>query len=170
MADDPTPPAPAPTPKQDDKTFTQADVDRIVQDRLAQEKKKYADYDDLKAKAARADEQAASSKTDLEKLTEQIDGLKKAQAEADQKALRAEVAMAKGLTAAQAKRLAGTTKEELEADADEILEAFPVNTGEPSKPAPPSRQPRPALAGGGDPTEEPVETDPTKLAASVPRL
>ncbi len=31
-----------------DKTFTQADVDRVVQERLGREKTKYADYDELK--------------------------------------------------------------------------------------------------------------------------
>lgn len=170
MADDPNPNPPAPKP--DDKTFNQADVDRIVQERLAKEKAKYADYDELKAKAAKADEDAASSKTDLEKLTEQIEGLKKAQADSDLKALRAEVAVAKGLTAAQAKRLAGNSREDLEADADEILEAFPVAKKDDDTPsgAPPSRQPRPDLRGGGNPNDEPTETDPAKLAASVPRL
>lgn len=34
--------------------FTQADLDRIVKDRLAQERKKYADYPELKRKAAEA--------------------------------------------------------------------------------------------------------------------
>lgn len=166
--EDQKPPAPKPD---EGKTFTQADVDRIVQDRLAKEKAKYADYDDLKAKAAKVDDIEASKKSDVDKLTEQIDKLTQAQANSDQKALRAEVAMAKGLTAAQAKRLAGTSREELEADADEILEAFPVTpTDEPPKGGPPSRQPRPDLKGGSDPTEEPIETDPAKLADAVPRL
>lgn len=163
-----TPPAPK---KDEGKTFDQADVDRIVQDRLAKEKAKVADYDELKAKAEELDKLKASSQSDLEKLTEQIDGLKKSQAETEQRALRAEVATAKGLTAAQAKRLAGSSREELEADADEIIEAFPVSSTESTpKGGPPSRQPKPALRGGGDPTEEPVETDPTKLAESVPRF
>lgn len=35
--------------------FTQADVDRIVADRLARERAKYADYDDLKKAAKEAD-------------------------------------------------------------------------------------------------------------------
>lgn len=167
--EDPTTP-----PKGDEgKTFSQADVDRIVQERLGKEKGKYADYDDLKAKAAKVDELEASKKSDLEKLTEQIEGLKKSQTETEARALRAEVATAKGLTAAQAKRLAGTTREELESDADEIIEAFPVAPSTETTPrgGPPSRQPKPALRGGGDPTtEEPVETDPAKLAADVPRL
>lgn len=33
---------------QPEKTFTQADVDRLVKDRLERERRKYADYDDLK--------------------------------------------------------------------------------------------------------------------------
>ena len=37
------------------------------------------------------------------------------------RALRAEVSNAKGLTPTQAKRLVGATREELEADADELL-------------------------------------------------
>ena len=39
---------PVETPAQ---TFTQADVDKIVRDRVTRERAKYADYDDLKAKA-----------------------------------------------------------------------------------------------------------------------
>lgn len=38
------------------KTFTQADVDRIVGERLNRQKAQFADYDTLKAKAAEADE------------------------------------------------------------------------------------------------------------------
>lgn len=160
-----------PKPAEGEKQFTQADVDRMIATRVNEEKKKYADYDDLKAKAEKVDELEASKKSDVDKLTEQVEQLKEAQSKSDQKALRAEVAMAKGLTPAQAKRLAGTSREELEADADEILEAFPVNKDpESTKPGPPSRQPKPDLRGGGDPNEEPVETDPAKLASSVPRL
>ncbi len=36
------------------KTFTQADLDRIVSDRVARERAKYADYGDLKKRAAAA--------------------------------------------------------------------------------------------------------------------
>ena len=96
-------------PKQPE-TFTQADVDRIVRERVQRERAKYADYDDLKAKAGDA--------TSLEERVAQIE--RQAQ-ESEARALRAEVANAKGLTPNQAKRLIGATKEELEADADELL-------------------------------------------------
>ncbi|MEV4672175.1 hypothetical protein AB0K34_11035 [Actinomadura sp. NPDC049382] len=107
-------------------TFSQADVDRIVADRLRREREKYADYDDLKAKAAEAD----TSKSELQKLTDRVTAAEKRAADAEARQLRAEVAQAKGLTAAQAKRLTGSTKEELEADADELLEAFGGKKGD----------------------------------------
>ena len=47
--------------------------------------------------------------------------------------LRLEIAAEKGLTPAQARRLVGNTREELEADADELLEAFGAKKPE-SKP------------------------------------
>lgn len=53
MSDNPNP-NPDPTPSEPDskpESFTQADVDRIVKERVQREKAKYADYDDLKAKA-----------------------------------------------------------------------------------------------------------------------
>ena len=37
-------------PVEAEKKFTQADIDRVVQDRLARERQRYSDYDDLKAK------------------------------------------------------------------------------------------------------------------------
>ena len=40
----------------DDKTFTQAEVDSIIEGRLAREHEKYADYDSLKDKAGKYDE------------------------------------------------------------------------------------------------------------------
>lgn len=66
----PTPPTPPPAadPPAPDRTFTQAELDRVVGERLARERTtKYADYDDIKAKAARFDELEASQKTELEK-------------------------------------------------------------------------------------------------------
>lgn len=59
------------TPDEQRQAFTQADVDRIVRDRVKREREKFADYDDLK--------QAAGEKATLEeKLTaanEAVDGL-----------------------------------------------------------------------------------------------
>lgn len=90
--------------------FSQADVDRIVRERVKRERDKYADYDDLKKRAEGA-------KT----LEDRVAEIERAAKDAEQRALRAEIANAKGLTANQAKRLIGASREELEADADELL-------------------------------------------------
>ena len=98
--------------------FTQDDVNRIVTKRIA----KYADYDELKAKAQKYDEQVEASKTELQKATERAEGLQKeldALKSAEQlRTLREEVATAKGVPA---NLLTGSTKEECEQQADALL-------------------------------------------------
>lgn len=59
-------------------------------------------------------------------------------------------------------RLRGTTEEEITKDAEALLERV-------SGKKPPTQRPKEALRGGGDPAEEPDETDPRKLAARIPR-
>jgi len=46
-------------------TFSQGDIDRIVKERLVQERKKYADYADLKAKVTAAED---ATKTETERM------------------------------------------------------------------------------------------------------
>lgn len=58
-----------------ERTFTQAEVDKIVGDRLQRDRKNYADYEDLKAKAAKYDELEEANKTELEKANEQVKSL-----------------------------------------------------------------------------------------------
>lgn len=99
-------------------TFTQDDVNRIVQKRVA----KYSDYEDLKAKAAKYDETVEASKSDLQKATEKAAALEKELTElktAEQiRVTRTQVAQAKGIPEAL---LTGTTEEECTAQADAIL-------------------------------------------------
>ena len=54
--------------KQTEKTFTQAEVNAITRDRLAREKAKFADYDDLKALAEAKRQEDDAKKSELEKL------------------------------------------------------------------------------------------------------
>jgi hypothetical protein len=63
-------------------------------------------------------------KTELERLTERAEAAERAVAETEGRALRLEVAAEQGLNPAQAKRLVGSTREELEADAKELLATF----------------------------------------------
>lgn len=57
------------------KTFTQADVDKIVGDRLQRERSKYSDYEALKGKADKYDEIVESGKTELQKAMEKNEAL-----------------------------------------------------------------------------------------------
>lgn len=123
---------------------------------------------ELEEKAARLDELENANKSEQQRAQEAREAAEKRAHDAEQRLLRLEVATEKGLTPAQARRLVGTTREELEADADELLESFGTPTPPPGEAVP--RRPREALrpGGRGEP-EPPEETDPRKLAARVPR-
>lgn len=113
-------------------TFTQEDVNRIVSKRVA----KYSDYEALKEKAAKYDEQVEASKTDLQRATERAESL---QAELDSlkraeqiRSTREEVANAKGIPSSL---LTGSTAEECESQAEAILAwAQKPNPGYPKVP------------------------------------
>ena len=62
-----------------------------------------------------------ANKTELEKVQAALAAAEKRASETETAALRSQVALAKGLTPTQAKRLVGSTLEELEADAEELL-------------------------------------------------
>lgn len=102
-----------------------------------------------------------ANKSEDEKRTERLSTLEKAATEYELKAARLEVAIDKGLTAAQAKRLVGSTKEELEADADELLETFGSKRL--------SRKPNEQLRGGSEPAKPVEDLDPRKLAGKIRR-
>ena len=58
------------TAEKQDRTFTQAEMDAIIGERLSRERAKFADYDDLKAKASKFDATEEASKSELQKATE----------------------------------------------------------------------------------------------------
>ena len=105
-----------------EKTFTQAEVDAIINGRFGRMMEKYKDYDDLKAKAEKFDQIEEESKSELQKATERADSL---QAELDKmktaekvRAFREEVSKETGVPA---HLLHGASKEECEAQAKDIL-------------------------------------------------
>jgi hypothetical protein len=75
---------------------TQADLDKVVGDRVARERGKYADYDDLKNKAAEFDKLADANKSEVEKAN---DKAAKAQAEVDKLPAKVAEALKPHLTA-----------------------------------------------------------------------
>lgn len=118
--------------KQAERTFTQAEVDKIVQDRLNRDRKDRADYDDLKAKAEKLAQIEEAAKSDLQKATErataletELNAMKKAEAV---RTVREKVATEKGVPVSL---LSGETEEDCTAQAEEILK-FAKPAGYPS--------------------------------------
>jgi len=97
---------------------SQEALDKIVQARVARERAKFADYDDLKDQAAKFAEFEESQKTEAQKTADRLAAAEKRAAELEAKAARAEVAAAKGVPASL---LTGNTVEELEASADALI-------------------------------------------------
>lgn len=120
---------------------------------------------ELEPLAKKAQELEDASKSEQEKLTERAAKAEETAKEATQEVMRLRVALRKGLTETQAKRLVGETEEELEQDADELLASFTPPEGEGDAP----RRPRERLRPGAVPSSEPEETDPRKLAEDLPR-
>lgn len=109
-----------------------------------------AELERLRAAEAELAQRKAADMTEAERVqaekaaAEAAAATAKAEAEAAQRrALLLEVAFDKGLTPAQASRLQGSTKEELEADADSLKELFGAA-------APQGGTPRPPTGSGSD--------------------
>jgi hypothetical protein len=136
---------------------------------------------DLKPLAEKARELEDAGKSDLERLTAELQSHQSRAQKAETDLIRLRVALRKGLSEVQAKRLLGNTEEELESDADDLLASFkPVEPAppeekaedeEPDRDPNPRRRPQERLRPGAvpDADTEPVETDPRKLAAMVRR-
>lgn len=90
------------------------------------ERAKPSDYEDLKAKAAKFDEAEEANKSELERTSSRAEKAETRAAQAEHRLMQLEVGLDKGLTAAQARRLVGSTREEIEADADEFLKDLPA--------------------------------------------
>lgn len=146
MADEPTDPQPIPDPAEPTKP-------------AAYEPPTAEEWEKTQAALRKANREAAENrvkaqkledkdKTESEKLRDEVTRLTQERDAQAQAALRMEIATESGLNAAQIKFLSGTSREELEARAAEILEAMPAVA--PASP-PPSTQPRPNLRGGTEP-------------------
>lgn len=115
----------------EERTFTQAEVDKIVGERLGRERAKYADFDALKAKAEKFDEIEEQSKSELQKALEKSDLLQK---ELDEIKNREQIRSIREAVANEtnvpANLLTGATEEECKAQAAAI-KAY-ANPGYPS--------------------------------------
>jgi hypothetical protein len=131
MAEDTTPTSEGTTATDAGRTFTQADVDRIVGERIGRERKQYEglDIDDLKTKAGRLAEIEAAQQTATEKLAAERDTHKTAATRTAAENMRLRVALEKKLPALLIDRLQGDDKATMEADADALLEMLSPTPG-----------------------------------------
>lgn len=141
-ADPPADPPGDPAPKPDDQL---GDAGKKA---LAAERKRATEAEKELARYRKAEQDKADAdKSELQKAAEAREAAEKRAVDAESRALRLEVAQEKGLTAAQAKRLQGSTREELETDAEELLAAFPAQPAAPAKPAVPKPDPSQGARG-----------------------
>lgn len=113
------------------KTFTQDELNAIVNDRLKREREKYADYAALKTKAEEYDKQEEAAKSELQKATDkaaalqkELDALKQAETV---RGIREKVAQETGVPV---NLISGTTEEDCKTQA-EAIKAY-ANPGYPN--------------------------------------
>lgn len=108
---------------QEERTFTQSEMNAIIQDRLNRERGKYADYESLKQKAAQFDAAQEAGKTELQKATDRANRLQAqldAMAQADAaRQVREAVSQKTGVPASL---LSGASEEECTAQAQGVLQ------------------------------------------------
>jgi len=98
---------------------SQDDLNRIIGERVARVKSQYADYEDLKTKASAFDEAEQARLSDLDKAIKRAEKAEKESQALKFNQLRFEVASDKSVPA---NLLSGSTKAELEASADALIE------------------------------------------------
>lgn len=110
------------TDQTEEKTFTQAELNAIVQRRVAETMAKYENYEELKEKAQKFDTIEEESKSELQKATERADALQKQldsmKREESLRTIRVKVSEETGVPVSL---LAGETEEECQEQAKAIL-------------------------------------------------
>lgn len=115
----------------DSKTYTQAEMNTIIQDRLKRERAKYEGFEELKAKAAKFDEQEEANKTELQKAQERAKELEeKLQKKEHEETVREMKKKISEECKVPADLLTGETEDECRAQAQAIM-SFAVSQGYP---------------------------------------
>jgi hypothetical protein len=97
-----------------------------AEEKTAQElRKARAAVRELRAKLAERGEADETSKSEIQKAADRIAQAEGRAQEAELRALRVEIAHEKGLPAGMARRLQGSTREEIEEDADDLTKTMP---------------------------------------------
>jgi len=131
---------------QQQKTFTQEELERILSERLKREREKYKDYDELKKAAEELKKIKESQMSEQEKLQMRLAEIEREKLERERELAELKTALVKqkvltelGLPLSLADRIFGETEEEIRQDAEELkkLLGLQANTkvGAPTNPA-----------------------------------
>ena len=102
---------------------TQEDLNKVIADRVNRVKAQFADYKDVKAKAARLDEIEAANQTEAERFAQRIAALESENARIQSEALRSRIQAKHGISDEDAALfLTGTDEETLTAQARRLAE------------------------------------------------
>ena len=106
---------------------TQEELDRIIQDRIARERDKFADYDELKTKVTDYETQVATlqkaideSNATIKSHDDTVASLNSKIASYETSSLRTKIAIQNGLPLDLAERLVGDDEESIKADAERL--------------------------------------------------
>lgn len=135
----------------------------LIENVRAERDKFKGERDEYKGKV---DKHEDASKTEQQRLEERAQNAEARVKPLEQEVFRLRVALKKGLTEVQAKRLVGETEEDLEKDADELLATF-RSEGDGDQDS--RRRPQERLRPGAAPSADAEPNDPAKLAEAVPR-
>lgn len=126
---------------------SQDELNKVIAKRIERVRAKFADYDDLKAKAAEFDRLSEANKTEIQKAIERADAAERRAAEFEAKEQRATWAadITKGSTVPP-NALRGNTREELEEHFKVLAALIPTTPPTRRTATPPGR---PAPDGGG---------------------
>ncbi|WP_190019870.1 hypothetical protein [Streptomyces hiroshimensis] len=135
----------------DDPTAARAEIERLTTELAANA----ARVAELEPAAAELHQLQEAGKTEAQRLTERAEAAERLAEQARGELIRTQVANAKGLTERQAARLIGTTREELEADADAFLsDLTPAADPGPGRPL---MQPDPTQGSSGQRAADPAQ-------------
>lgn len=146
-------PAPATPPAAGDRTFTQAELDGIIRERLDRQQRAIDAKATKDREAIEADQ--AAKQGEFQKLAEakaaRVAELEAEIATRDHDALRRRVADKHGLPAALAVRLMGDTEDELTADAKELAKLVTATPAAPTRVPGAAAGPKPSGSTGSGP-------------------
>ena len=131
---------------------SQEDLDALIAARVTRERTKFEKFDEYKAAADELAQIRDGEKTELQKLTDQLAAVTAERDAAQRSSLVASVAADKGVPASA---LTGTTREELEAAADDLIAWRGAQSTPPPAPKPSVRDLKSGTTGATSPDSDP---------------